>query len=109
MRNLKAKDIADDVQQTFDNVSSSYRKTLENRIIKYGNDRIRTFKRMKFEQEKARRELWINTCIAVSGCSNTINSDTPINWADKALEAFDERFKEIITVDGGGMPPIIFD
>lgn len=31
---LTAKEIADDVQQTFDNVTCSYRQILENRIIK---------------------------------------------------------------------------
>lgn len=33
---LTAKEIADDVQQTFDDVTCSYRQILEDRIINYG-------------------------------------------------------------------------
>ena len=38
IKNMKAKDIADDVQQTYENVSNEYRQILEDRIVEYSID-----------------------------------------------------------------------
>ncbi len=39
-KTITAKEIADDVQQTFDNVSNSYRQVLEDRINKLLNENM---------------------------------------------------------------------
>ena len=50
-----AKQIADDVQQTFEEVSNSYRGLLEKRIIDYGNARAQEL--FKAEKERIMKEI----------------------------------------------------
>ena len=49
---------------------------------------------MDREFEKVRMQLWIDMCVNVSAASNCTNSDSGPNWADYALERFDEKFNE---------------
>lgn len=41
----------------------------------------------------ARIKLWKDVWISVAGSSNVNKTDVPTNWANKALEAFDKKFK----------------
>lgn len=39
-----------------------------------------------------REEVWLKTFIAVAGSNSCLSKDTAINWADKAVEQFEEKF-----------------
>ncbi len=48
----------------------------------------------KIIHEKQRRECWMTAYSAVAGAFNCYDAKTAAIWADGALAAFDERFKE---------------
>lgn len=43
--------------------------------------------------EDRRRQLWIGVAIAVARSDMPMDSDTPVRYANTALDAFDKRFK----------------
>lgn len=43
--------------------------------------------------KESRIKFWKDVWISVAGSSNVNKTDVPTNWADKALEAFDKKFK----------------
>lgn len=49
--------------------------------------------RNKESLETQRRDLWIRMLVAVSNDTRVSNFSTAQNWADKAVESFDKRFK----------------
>ena len=46
----------------------------------------------ELKHEEARKKVWANVCAEVAGAYNCKTVEVAINWADKALKAFDERF-----------------
>lgn len=42
--------------------------------------------------ELHRRKLWCEVVVAVAGCEAANDKETPIAYADRAIEAFSERF-----------------
>jgi hypothetical protein len=46
--------------------------------------------------QEQRKQLWIDAWVKVAGASNCVNKTTATSWADKALEEFDNRFKQPI-------------
>ena len=49
-------------------------------------------KNSKTEHENMRRQLWIETYVAVAGSSNCVDVMVPAHWAGKAVAAFDKSF-----------------
>lgn len=47
----------------------------------------------KERHENFRKKLWCKVYLAYALAPNAINVDRGKDWADKALERFDERFK----------------
>lgn len=41
-----------------------------------------------------REEVWMRAYVACASSSNVTTNSIPIQWADGALKAFDERFPE---------------
>jgi hypothetical protein len=48
---------------------------------------------LDFDHETMRRKLWIKTAVAIAGAFGVSEFKVAASWADKALDAFDERFK----------------
>lgn len=48
--------------------------------------------RAKVAHELTRRQLWMDTYVAVAGSANCNNKNVPAQWADQALKDYDERF-----------------
>ena len=46
----------------------------------------------EIKHQEARKKIWTNVCAEVAGAFNCKKVEVAIDWADKALEAFDERF-----------------
>ncbi len=87
-----SKEIADDVQQTFDNVSNSYRNTLENRIEQYASQ--------ESEREAKEFEKW--------RVDNNWHTDRlGINWirynknAGQDFASFDELYQQFKNKNNG--------
>jgi hypothetical protein len=57
--------------------------------------------------EDRRRQLWIGIATAVARSDVGMTSDTPANYADKALDRFDKRFAkpEDDTANNGSTVP----
>ena len=49
---------------------------------------------MNKDFEVMRAELWSSVYVAYVQSSNSTNPNGGSGWADKALQAFDERFKD---------------
>ena len=49
---------------------------------------------MNKDYEVIRAELWKEIAVAYVGADNSTNCTGAVNWADKILKEFDERFKE---------------
>ena len=47
----------------------------------------------KHEHKDIRKKLWIDVYVAYVGAANAIKPDGAKEWADIALQRFDERFK----------------
>jgi len=52
---------------------------------------------MKKDFESMRAELWCNVFVAYVSASNSTQVEGAKNWADRAVENFDKRFKDILT------------
>ena len=51
---------------------------------------------MEFEKmmhEKMRKQVWLDAWCACASAFNCSQAEVATKWADKALAAFDERFK----------------
>jgi hypothetical protein len=44
--------------------------------------------------ELIRKELWVSVATAVARAENCTDAEKPARWADTALLAFDQRFKQ---------------
>lgn len=49
-------------------------------------------RQLAIQHEQARRRLWTSVAAATAAASNSTDASVPINWADHALKAFDQRF-----------------
>lgn len=55
--------------------------------------------------ESARIDLWCQVYVAYVGAANAVRLDGAVQWADIALERFDERFPLLVPpLDDKGRP-----
>ena len=52
-------------------------------------------KSYKHEHELARRQLWMNMCVAVASANDCKSPETPTSWANHALKEFDKQFSPL--------------
>ena len=53
---------------------------------------------------KHRIRLWIDTYAAVAGCFDCQDKRAPLNWANRAVEHFDQTFTPELVVPAGDNP-----
>ena len=47
------------------------------------------------EHKSIRKKLWIEVYVSYTGASNSVNDDSAHEWADRAVQRFDERFSDL--------------
>jgi len=46
------------------------------------------------DNSETRKQLWCDAWVATASASNCVDHKVASGWADRAVAAFDERFKE---------------
>ncbi len=63
----------------------------------------------EINHENMRRHLWCDVAAGVAASSNVTSKEAPINWANKSLEGFDERFPKPIKEAPQSLPVLAME